>query len=420
MSEEKWVAAHKHYSGTIYGLEHHLSNRTLRPQDRQEKEILSSILDRVTLSHDGIDQYIWMPDKRGTFSVKSFGLELAKRTNMSNLPTFKGLWAGLIPFRIEMFSWFALLGKLNTKSKLINLGLIPPSESLCVLCESYQECHNHLLLQCDFADTLWKWWLNLWGIKWVLPSTIKLAYEQWQHPNHGNFFKKVWKAAFFIIIWSIWKERNMRIFEQKASPPCDIQNLILLRISWWIKGWGDPFPYCSDDILRNPQCLKWRGITTKLFRPEHKQCDWLPPPNGSLKWNVDASLKTSLPKSAIGGVLRDINGNFRCLFSTPIPTMEINNAEVLAIHRAIKISKGSDRLSQCKLTIESDSANAVKWCNESNGGPWNLNFILNFIRNSSKEGLGIEIIYKGRESNFVADSLAKQGLVKEDEFLAWM
>ncbi|XP_056697653.1 uncharacterized protein [Spinacia oleracea] len=163
----------------------------------------------------------------------------------------------------------------------------------------------------------------------------------------------------------------MRIFEQKASPICDIQDLIILRLSWWIKGWGDPFPYSSDDILRNPQCLIWRSNTIKIPDPRHDNQlrVWLPSPCGVLKWNVDDSLNTALPKSAIGGVLRDNHGNFKCLLSSPIPTMEINNAEVLEIHRAIKISKGSDRIAFSKLIIESDSANAVKWCNESNGGP---------------------------------------------------
>lgn len=86
--------------------------------------------------------------------------------------------------------------------------------------------------------------------------------------------------------------------------------------------------------------------------------------------------------------------------------MEINHAQVLAIHRAIKITAGMEMVQQTKLIVESDSANAVHWCN----GPWNLSFIINFIRCAIKRGNGVEIIYKGRESNMVADSMAKPGL----------
>lgn len=70
--------------------------------------------------------------------------------------------------------------------------------------------------------------------------------------------------------------------------------------------------------------------------------------------------------------------------------------------------------------LESDSADAVKWANDNEGGPWNLNFQLNFIRNARKEWLDISIVHKKRSSNAVADALAKQGLSRYDEFLAWL
>lgn len=101
-------------------------------------------------------------------------------------------------------------------------------------------------------------------------------------------------------------------------------------------------------------------------------------------------------------------------------TMEINHAEVLAIHRAIRISLSMESTCNSHLIVESDSTNAVKWCNGESKGSWNLTFHINFIRNAMEEGQSIEIIYKGRESNMVADNLAKQGLTRRDEFIAWL
>lgn len=116
---------------------------------------------------------------------------------------------------------------------------------------------------------------------------------------------------------------------------------------------------------------------------------------------------------AIGGILRDQHGKFICMFPSPIPFMEINNAEILAIHRAIKITSSCSRVPKVHLIVESDSKNVVQWCKNKDRRPWNLNFIINFIRGESKKVPGISIIYKGRDSNMVA----KQGLSKE--FLAW-
>ena len=128
----------------------------------------------------------------------------------------------------------------------------------------------------------------------------------------------------------------------------------------------------------------------------------------------------SLGKASIGGVLRNSEGKFKCLFSSPIPNMEINLAEIFAIHRALKISLSKPEFKNYHLIIESDSANAVQWCNKKSGGPWNIHFILNFIRNISTSGLQVSICHRGRASNGIADGLAKQGLGRNDAFIAWL
>lgn len=139
-----------------------------------------------------------------------------------------------------------------------------------------------------------------------------------------------------------------------------------------------------------------------------------------MKWNVDASVSISTASSSIGGVLRNHKGNFCCMFSSPIPFMEINCAEILGIFRAIKISISSEKIKKENIIIESDSANAVLWCNQDDGGPWNMNFHLNFIRNARKTNLILSIIHERRAANYVADSLAKQGLQRQSEFIAWL
>lgn len=35
--------------------------------------------------------------------------------------------------------------------------------------------------------------------------------------------------------------------------------------------------------------------------------------------------------------------------------------------------------------MKSGSSNAVRWCNDDKGGPWNLKFQLNYIRNARKK-----------------------------------
>ncbi|XP_056690417.1 uncharacterized protein [Spinacia oleracea] len=230
------------------------------------------------------------------------------------------------------------------------MGIIPPSESICVLCNSDIEDHNHLLLHCQFSNQLWTLWLDIWNLKWSLPLHIREAFDQWSTPHNSPFFKKVWLAAFFIITWTIWKERNSRIFNNAANSISHLHEMVLLRLGWWITGWKDQFPYSPTDVQRNPSCLLWGGqLCNKITRViPVSRASWIAPLQNCLKWNVDASAMQNSSRSAIGGVLRDHNGNFICLFSLPIPVMEINSAEVLAIHRAISITLASPRIK--KLT----------------------------------------------------------------------
>ena len=397
--------------------------RPLRPQDTREEQELLKLLQQVSLSPLDNDLLIWAPCKNGNFSVNSVVMELSKQNSQRTNKSFKGLWKGLVPFRIEIFLWLAIQEKLNTKAKLGRLGIIPVAESVCTFCGLWPESPSHLLLHCQFSWALWAWWLQIWELKWVPPSSLYEAFFQWQFPSHNPFFKKIWCAIFFIIPWTLWKERNTRCFENKANNQAHLQNLVLLRLSWWIKGWNDAFSYTSDDVIRNPMCLKWakiKSLDRRISRDSsNKDANWLPPPDNFMKWNVDASLQPLSQKSAIGGVLRGSDGKFKCLFSCPIPLMEINHAEVFAIHRAIRILLASDYLNSSGVIIESDSANAVKWCNGETPAPWSLNFIINFIRRSMLSSPGISITYKNRESNIVADSLARQGLLRLDDFVAW-
>lgn len=295
-------------------------SRELGVHDIIEWNSLLSLLKQVCLSPNSSDEMMWSPHKSGTFSVKSFYEELAKKKNESILNLVsKRIWKNLVPHRIEIFFWLALLEKINTKSKLALINIIPQSENVCPLCGCSTEEVDHLLIHCPFSQKLWAWWSELWNIRWVWPKTLELAFYQWYHPEKNNFFRKIWIASFIVIFWSIWKERNNRIFSNTKASISELQNLILLRICWWLKSWGEPFPYSAEEVIRNPYCLKWNGNRQTTSSIPKANIPWAAPPPSSLKWNVDASHNPTLHRSAIGGVLRNNQGDFLCIFSCPIP-----------------------------------------------------------------------------------------------------
>lgn len=91
------------------------------------------------------------PYKNGTFLVKSYSSELAKADFNRLLKPIRGLWKGLVPYRIEILSCMAILGKLNTKSKLARLGIIELPCDMCVFCNEFLETVDRLFLHCPFS-----------------------------------------------------------------------------------------------------------------------------------------------------------------------------------------------------------------------------------------------------------------------------
>lgn len=210
----------------------------------------------------------------------------------------------------------------------------------------------------------------------------------------------------------MWKERNLRIFGESSISIAKLQDYLLI-LGWWITGWCEDFTY-SPTAFKGTQHVLCR--MAKLLPRVSYPCPLLicyGNPLTSIALSgmlMHPYVNISSSCSTIGGVLQNHKGNFMCLFSSPISFMEINCAEVLAIHMAIVISLANEALKERKIILESDSSNVVLWCNCKSGGPWNMNFHLSFIRNACNRSLSIEIIHRSRNSNFVANTLAKQGL----------
>lgn len=117
----------------------------LRPRDVQENSTLNLLLvvwffyiNGWTSSSEPLTR------QNRIFSVKVYSMEQAKAHAHHNADAVKGLWCWLVPYRIEIFVWSAILGRLNTKAKLANLGIISASNSdlyflTYIFCNKHQE-----------------------------------------------------------------------------------------------------------------------------------------------------------------------------------------------------------------------------------------------------------------------------------------
>ena len=81
------------------------------------------------------------------------------------------------------------------------------------MCKCSSESVNHLFLHCPVASEVWDMVFGLFGVSWVMPSSVVVLFACWQ--SHFGRLRNgvIWKIVPPCLMWCIWKERNNRCFE---------------------------------------------------------------------------------------------------------------------------------------------------------------------------------------------------------------
>nr|XP_029148271.1 uncharacterized protein LOC112742312 [Arachis hypogaea] len=115
---------------------------------------LHETLRLVNLVYDKEDKVVWKFDKHGVFSTNSFVQVMQVETLSEDIASYsftRTVWKGLVPPRVELFIWFALTGRINTKERLSRLRVVNQDDVACVLCNEGVESGYHLFLGCGFS-----------------------------------------------------------------------------------------------------------------------------------------------------------------------------------------------------------------------------------------------------------------------------
>ena len=125
------------------------------------------------------------------------------------------IWNPVIPPRMGFFAWEASWGKVLTLDQLKRRGRA--LANLCFLCEEDEADINHLLLYCKKARMLWDLFLLIVGTSWVFPDSVIQTLLSWQGAPVGKKRKNIWIAAPLCLFWTVWHNRNMVVFENRAT-----------------------------------------------------------------------------------------------------------------------------------------------------------------------------------------------------------
>ena len=215
------------------------------------------------------DQLIWMGNKRGSFTVKSAMCvveenETGKSTAEHNQSPF---WRRIWHLKVRIFAWRACRNGLPTKLNLRCRGL--NSSSFCPLCNKEMESLQHALLHCTHAKHTWVSWLD---------CPVNLSTTSADIVDLASQFIGLGKLSeldlFFMVLWSIWGNRNQAIHNDSAIPPIQV----------WESARGALLDYNDSRLIPLPS-------------PPPARVHWTAPPPGFLRstWTAQQTTGEATP-----------------------------------------------------------------------------------------------------------------------------
>lgn len=105
----------------------------------------------------------------------------------------------------------------------------------CYLCGEHAETIDHLFPHCPWSSQLWKIFINLRGISWVIPRRVVDLLDIWSIEENLSTQKERWKIVPTCIWWKVWNFRNQRCFENKGSSMQKMRMNCLVLYYFWCK-----------------------------------------------------------------------------------------------------------------------------------------------------------------------------------------
>jgi len=180
----------------------------------QIQSLLSTLNKRKIRSSSARDQLRWGMKGNGSYTLKEARTQLEQNEQGETFPWSTKVWDSLFWPKIKTFLWLLMRGKTLTWDNLRKKGFSGPS--ICPMCRKAEETINHLFNSCNWANSIWQWLENIMQQSNRNINSIQDTITQWPGDFSNNHrVNNIWKIIPGFITWTIWKERNRRIFQNE-------------------------------------------------------------------------------------------------------------------------------------------------------------------------------------------------------------
>jgi hypothetical protein len=106
----------------------------------------------------------------------------------------------------------------------------------CALCSQAPQVIHHLLLGCVYSREVWHHLLRPLGLLHLLPMTSVELVEWWLSARKRlpRQRRKRFDSLVILIWWSLWKERNYRVFNNVSHQAGALVSCIRSLVQSWV------------------------------------------------------------------------------------------------------------------------------------------------------------------------------------------
>ncbi|CAN1807914.1 hypothetical protein LINPERHAP1_LOCUS25229 [Linum perenne] len=206
----------------------------LRGGAEQERRLLWQFLEarQGPVLTEGPAMLVWPLEASGCFTVRSLARALIKDRfeGCRYFPT-EVVWDRYAPTKVSCLVWKVAHERLATIDVLRQRGFSMPNR--CVMCGVNSESVRHLFWLCPFACEVWSFFSSRLSLLGPWPIDAKGFLWAWKGLNYEASLKPCVQLLVHSVLWVIWNERNMRIFQDRTD---DVGGVIA-RITFWVGLW---------------------------------------------------------------------------------------------------------------------------------------------------------------------------------------
>ncbi|KAK6151805.1 hypothetical protein DH2020_014440 [Rehmannia glutinosa] len=287
-----------------------------------------------------------------------------------------------IPPKVKHFIWRAYRNCLPTRSNLAAKNI--QVDTICVFCHIDIETCWHLFVTCSFCTNCWNIaGLKDWVERWVAEAESFQDFVEYGINNSDSYLA----AKFCVILWSLWRQRNCEVWEQKhLAATGTVHSALCILTDWGNNGIREQ---TGDDEISAVQIHQWR-------KPDFPY----------LKCNVDAAFCQNRKCTGIGMILRNDQGELVVARTMCFPGLYyVREAEAMGVREALSWIYG---LGIQQVVVETDAKYVVDGLSSLEKGMTEYDSILQECRVLLHSEPAFSVDFVRRSANKVAHELAKE------------